>query len=360
MLTKVYKELMILGFIGFMLVMTKEYGYTLSPETMHCFEFCDLMVTICVLLYIACTAISCFFNHVTRRVWDRISMDSVHNVCLDFEKTLEKIETSSCARIKYTISSDWRAKADFKLVELLFKTKFHLEKNFDYMMYAKTVLEDNVVDLANISTWHWAGICAMSLSIYFAGPGELDPDNIRNPFEFETFTSLQNVSITGGRRRLGASTEDSCVEPALPCGLNASALQLAVDSLFQLQNNFTNSSKYNESCSQCEAPAPPPLISDLSVEKRDKIQAAIVFYGLFAWFLITLQGLINWWLEHKMNLILKYHGADRLSTMPSLLRHLDEHFSTRSVDEEEEEERQISFGEEDGDDNKHEDECVLR
>ncbi len=365
MLTKVYKELMILGFIGFMLVMTKEYGYTLSPETMHCFEFCDLMVTICVLLYILCTAISCFFNHVTRRVWDRISLDSVHNVCVDFEEHLEKIERSNFARVRYSLSSGWRAKADFKLVELLFKTKFHLEKNFDYMMYAKAVLEENVVDLANISTWHWAGVCAVSLAIYFAGPGDFDPDNLRNPFEFEAFTFLQNASLTGGdgtRRRLGGSAEDSCVEPSLPCGLNASSLQLAVDSLFEMQNNFTNSSLYNETCSQCEAPAPPMLIRDLSVEKREKIKSAIVAYGLFSWMLITLQSLINWWLEHKMNLILKFHNADRLSKVPSLLRYFDEQLTkSTSRDDDEEEEHQITIGDEDGDDEQgqHEDECVL-
>ena len=48
MLTKVYKELMILGFIGFCVIMLKEQGYSLNPATMHCFEFCDLIVTICV------------------------------------------------------------------------------------------------------------------------------------------------------------------------------------------------------------------------------------------------------------------------------------------------------------------------
>lgn len=364
MLTKVYKELMILGFIGFMMVMTKEYGYTLSPDTMHCFEFCDLMVTICVLLYITTTAISCFFNHVTRRTWDRISLASVHDVCVDFEDHLEKL-ASPCGKIRYSLSSDWRAKADFKLVELLFKTKFHLEKNFDYMMYAKTVLEDNVVDLANISTWHWAGVCAMSLSIYFAGPGDFDPDNIRNPFQFESFAFLSNSSIVGGgdgRRRLGAS-EDTCVEPALPCGLNASDLQVAVDSLFSVTNNISNTSQYNETCSECAVPPPPLGISDLSDAKRQKIQSAIVYYGLFAWFLVTLLGFINWLLEHKMNLILKYHGADQLSNMPNLLRHLEEHFSKSSAGIDEVEEQLIDIGEGDDDDDgegqQDEDECAF-
>ena len=60
-------------------------------------------------------------------------------------------------------------------------------------------------------------------------------------------------------------------------------------------------------------------------------------YGMIGWVLITTQGVINWWLTHKMNLILKYHGANHVSTMPNLLRHLDEHFSRRDDGDERQE-----------------------
>ena len=72
LLTKVYKELMILGFIAFAVILSKEFGMHMAPETLHCFEFCDLLVSITVLLYVANTAISCASMHTTRRNWDRI------------------------------------------------------------------------------------------------------------------------------------------------------------------------------------------------------------------------------------------------------------------------------------------------
>lgn len=50
MLTKIYKELMILGFIAFAVILAKEFGMGMSAEKLHCFEFCDLLVSICVLL----------------------------------------------------------------------------------------------------------------------------------------------------------------------------------------------------------------------------------------------------------------------------------------------------------------------
>eukprot|EP01044_Picomonas_judraskeda_P019403 COSAG03_NODE_4086_length_1690_cov_1.191075_2_plen_218_part_01 len=46
-LQKVYKELMILGFIAFGLIMGKEVGaVTWNAETLHCFEFCDLRLCV--------------------------------------------------------------------------------------------------------------------------------------------------------------------------------------------------------------------------------------------------------------------------------------------------------------------------
>ena len=71
MLTKVYKELMILGVIAFGLIMGKEVGIIdWSAETLHCFEFCDLLVSICVLVYVANCAISSHGMKSTQREWD--------------------------------------------------------------------------------------------------------------------------------------------------------------------------------------------------------------------------------------------------------------------------------------------------
>lgn len=48
------------------------------------------------------------------------------------------------------IGQHWRTEADFKAVELLFKTKFYLDRNFDYNRYLAFVLEDVVVHLSEL------------------------------------------------------------------------------------------------------------------------------------------------------------------------------------------------------------------
>eukprot|EP01044_Picomonas_judraskeda_P005587 COSAG03_NODE_532_length_7114_cov_17.820813_2_plen_128_part_00 len=64
LLEKVAKELMILGFIAFMVILLKELSVLhWNAETLHVFEFCDLLVSITVLIYVAnwCVAHSHFF-----------------------------------------------------------------------------------------------------------------------------------------------------------------------------------------------------------------------------------------------------------------------------------------------------------
>lgn len=86
MLSKFYKELMILGFISFMVIMSREFGLYISPEQMHCFEFADMLVTISMLIYISCSIIVSFSMHVTRRKWDRIAMMPTDQIISEVDK----------------------------------------------------------------------------------------------------------------------------------------------------------------------------------------------------------------------------------------------------------------------------------
>ena len=76
-LVKMYKELIILGFIAGVVAVSKEFGVRMDAATMHCFEFCDLLVTFAVLLYIANTAIAAGSMLLTQRHWDRHAMTPV-------------------------------------------------------------------------------------------------------------------------------------------------------------------------------------------------------------------------------------------------------------------------------------------
>eukprot|EP01043_Picozoa_sp_COSAG02_P058227 COSAG02_NODE_7212_length_3117_cov_1.444997_3_plen_253_part_00 len=110
---KVYKELMILGFIAFNLIMGKELGIvTMNAETLHCFEFCDLLVSICVLVYVANCAISSSVMHIAQRDWDRVAHTSIITVIDDLDFYLGRLTGSRWRRFKHRFASEWRSDAD--------------------------------------------------------------------------------------------------------------------------------------------------------------------------------------------------------------------------------------------------------
>eukprot|EP01050_Picozoa_sp_SAG11_P001664 SAG11_NODE_75_length_18024_cov_5.885356_11_plen_268_part_00 len=188
MLSKFYKELMILGFISFVVVMSREFGLHMSAEAHHCFEFADMLVTITMLLYIACSVLVSFSMHVTRRNWDRIALSSTEALATEVDRQVAKMQANCCYRFRVLccLRPKWRDDANFKLMRLIFLQEYHFEKTFgvsasrtahllpfahtrgwlgcaftDYMTYAKKSLEKNVVELVNITTATWVLIMGM-------------------------------------------------------------------------------------------------------------------------------------------------------------------------------------------------------
>eukprot|EP01052_Picozoa_sp_SAG31_P070902 SAG31_NODE_29784_length_390_cov_0.536082_1_plen_129_part_11 len=75
MLNKMGREFIILGFIAFAVILLKELNALhFNGATLHVFEFCDLLVSITVLIYIGNCAVSSWTMVVTQRMWDRIAL----------------------------------------------------------------------------------------------------------------------------------------------------------------------------------------------------------------------------------------------------------------------------------------------
>jgi|EP01043_Picozoa_sp_COSAG02_P012081 hypothetical protein len=188
MVHKVYKELMILGFIQFLFILAKDFRVVHPTKSYtHCFDFSLLLVTFSIFLYVAnmvseaplatvpqatpathafaarraCEqAVSSFGMHISKRSWDRMAMKTTHDVIRELKENLPPDKPTVGQRIclwlddfvKNTlgIGLHWRTEADFKVVELLFKTKFYLDRTFDYNRYLAFVLEDVVVNLSEL------------------------------------------------------------------------------------------------------------------------------------------------------------------------------------------------------------------
>lgn len=289
MLTKVYKELMILGFIAFavgisipmrracrertadnflcnrlsvavQVILCKELQLiSWNAATLQCFEFCDLLVSICVLIYVGNTAISSFTMHVTQREWDRISMKPTVKVVDDVMHYLSSVKISFSKKCLHAVpffATDWRDEADFKLLQLLFKYKFVLPNHFDYVMYIKAILEDNVVSMANITTYHWVLLMLLNVLWYVVMvyvmptvPGlDLEPQS--HPDICIAF--CDNEGMNARRRRL-ASAPAPCTArlPGDVCDYNETGLAHAIDELRNISGR--DEDVYWNQCQECVA-----------------------------------------------------------------------------------------------------------
>ena len=219
MLHKVYKELMILGFIQFAFILLKDFGYIYpTVKRVHCFDFSLLLVTFTVFLYIFNTMVGSFGMHVSKREWDRVAMKSCFDIVGDLEKNLPPDKPTCGQRFKHATESliketlgvgkHWRKDADFKVVELLFKTKFYLSRSFDYNQYLALVLEDVVISMSNITPFHWiiVSLSAFLYCIYMPAIHRSLSDCIYTPAIDRSLSP--SLSVTAGVRLLFTRGEE--------------------------------------------------------------------------------------------------------------------------------------------------------
>ena len=291
----------------------------MNPETLHCFEFCDLLVSICVLVYVGNCAISSSVMHTAQRNWDRIAHTSVVEVIEDVYFYLERLETSRWKRFKHRFSSGWRDDADFKMMELLFKSKFHLPHNFDYVHYIKLVLEDVVVTTANISTWHWVILMGIN-AVWWLGMVHLLPLLNMDPTPESEKICMLDCPAEARRRLGGASAEPETCQATLfrdTCTMNTTELDLA---WLDLRSNTSQYSYWNV-CGEC-------LESLENLKEKDITSAEtlrwLVMFTVIGWLLALTQLMVTLNLHERMRRILKIHNVDEPENIPGLLKALHE------------------------------------
>ena len=307
-LQKVYKELMILGFIAFGLIMGKEVGVVdWNAETLHCFEFCDLLVSICVLVYVGNCAISSFTLHTVQRDWDRVALMPTTKVIKDAKAYLKALDGSAWMKFKAFLpfgGKGWRKDSDFKIMQLLFQLKFHMPPQFDYVMYLKLVLENVVTSMANVTTFHWMILMLINF-VWWLGMVYVYPI-----FGIAEAPASDKICMVGcetaeTRRRLGATAEPMVCRAQLfedTCAWDSAGLD---DAWQKLRSNLSDTSYWSQ-CGEClEAlNAGPDDINEAETLR------SIIIYVAVGWSLVSIQGLIVTSLYQRIDKILAICDGD--------------------------------------------------
>jgi hypothetical protein len=151
---KVYKELMILGVLSFVLALSVEFGVHIPTLWLHSFEWAHMIIFAVAGLYLSNTILAIVGMEATFAEWVRAQNKSV-------KSTVDDLAAAAGKR-------NWRADADFKIVRLIFLHEYSLPKVFDYMSYVKRKLHANVRHTVHITVGTWLCV-AIIVSLLIAG-----------------------------------------------------------------------------------------------------------------------------------------------------------------------------------------------
>ena len=359
-----------MGFIAFSVILGRELGYEMGPHKLHCFEYCDVLVSICVMVYIGQCTISSFAMHRTRRMWDRMALKNVLQISARLDESLKAYHASFLPKITQHVSwskyYSMKDEADFKIIQLMFKTEFHLDPTFDYVMYTKTVLEDNIIELgpclsssylpvllqawisqsrsmcplaANISVSNWMGMIVV-FGVFYSVIDQVSNQPAEKwcvwcETEQDQLAALRSGGSSGGgssrRRRLGG---DAAADAAPLCGFltcddglfeNGTLSTAMLTSKFaELTSNQTSDKSFTSVAMDChcpavyEPPAPQEPTDEVVLLVLSSIGAAVV--------LMLMQNWIARSLKHRLHLLLKYSGAKHKDDAIPLLAKLEQKF----------------------------------
>eukprot|EP01046_Picozoa_sp_COSAG06_P006413 COSAG06_NODE_302_length_17869_cov_90.137535_7_plen_845_part_00 len=195
-----------------------------------------------------------------------------------------------------------------------------------------SVLEDVVVNMANISPYHWLVVCTMSYGLgLFAREVLTTVEEVRSQTETvaEWSTNVPRIQWEGGeddfglgRRRLGgAAAEAGPCAARIPCEFRAAGKQSALAQALwdsaggNISDDSYTHALYNSSCNSCES---------VAIDLPTTSLAIFGFVG-FGFVLLVTQMFLLWFVSHRTSKIAIYHGAKDSRYLPALLRHLDKH-----------------------------------
>jgi CRP-like cAMP-binding protein/Ca2+-binding EF-hand superfamily protein len=328
MLAKVYRELMILGFISLALVLSLEFdaSYTHDHSMLLHFEFAHLLIFLWAMVYVSNALVCVLRLRVCRVTWDRVASTDTKKLCHRVETRVLKGQMGLGAAAERFIASDDIRETDnddadadgdetegmrpdqvadaieeklgeddkgswfpfwmtlvpywdvgyedleWKIMQRIFLRNFTLPAEFDYTKYLRSKLHDALAHSLEVRPLTWSIVIAMMLiyagfaHIWFLSYyGDLDDGSA-------------DGSTTGRRRQLGGGGGDG-----------AGGQELT------------------------------PEVAGVQ----------ILATGLFGWSLVLANAYIVYFVKNGIHTLLRHQGCDRPAAATLFLRHLDAQLEVR-------------------------------
>lgn len=166
MLQKIYKELMIMGFVSFAITMytaAKDH----SPEVYHVIEIFDFVHYVIFFICIFFVAHSLYImlqSLLASKQYEKLHSLSLTNLIQDLVIT----ESNNFKSFMYTYlpMSSLRNAIEFKIIYALFRDTYSLPASFDYGYYLSGCFERYSLKVMNMSIWSWGILLILDAANY--------------------------------------------------------------------------------------------------------------------------------------------------------------------------------------------------
>eukprot|EP00904_Undaria_pinnatifida_P009614 jgi/Undpi1/5783/HiC_scaffold_2.g01057.m1 len=163
MLAKIYKELMIMGFIALGVFLTLELGSVGDSLEFFMFEFAHIVIFFTTLIFVMQACLMMVFSAKLKNRYERST-----NISVDHLLSIYSLHRKSKVfHARWLPLSDLREVMEFKIVHAFFRTTFALPTNFDFALYMREASDSHILSLVDVegSTWFiLAVVCFLNLA----------------------------------------------------------------------------------------------------------------------------------------------------------------------------------------------------
>jgi Ca2+-binding EF-hand superfamily protein/CRP-like cAMP-binding protein len=281
MIQKVWRELMILGFISLIVVLANEWHLIGNHDLFLAFEFSHLLIFGVSMFYTITAIVTAHRLSYTEAQWKRIAnLDT--NLLVDQleEKLKERADDDNhwtgYAPLWHSLMLDvvkvvdrWED-AEWKMCRLLFLREFGLGNDFDYSKYLKLRLHHKLSHSLHVHPTTWSLVCGISLLFYVV--------------KFVMSEDDQNaVEATSGAM--------------------GSLSSLSQDVIFnETETNTTEITKPYKTMTKTQS------------------MLAIVVPSVLGWLLLGMQSFVLYKVKVAIHKMLKLKGCNNVHDLPELLR----------------------------------------
>ena len=323
-----YRELMILGFISFGVVLcnvslvprllkarpnefltntrmnacAQEFNLIHNHSAFIAFEFSHLLIFGVSMIYVLTTVVQSKRLSFTNDEWQRIAK-------LDPNELVEKLDviTDEMKAKGATEDSFWPLwtsmfmpgvdvweDTEWKILRLIFLKEFDLGTEFDYSKYVKRKLNTKLTHSLHVHPSTWGLVCIFAATIWVGGSA----------------TSFANGEDGLPQRRSLATVQEYQCECWHEDGIDS----IHNPNYEQLAHIRLNDSGLVENCTEY---IPPDGIS------RTGAALGVAFPAVLGWFLLAMQGFVVWHTKSALHNVLKLKGCSTATDLPLFLRSLD-------------------------------------